>query len=219
MTACRQIANPALCFIFSILFLGILPARAQSRDELLKRQFKLFGGFSFPVGDFGISATPEAGLAETGFTLGTEFCSEVAEHFEIGAGATFNLHGVDITQYRILFPGVGLSAGSWDLFWFLGAVGFNTPVSSSVNLYGHGNMGLLVANSPDITAFAGNNSIRVASATGTSIGYGLSFGALIDHRFDAGFRYVTGEPGFTVNGLTGKQSISVINLTFGYVFH
>jgi hypothetical protein len=88
-----------------------------------------------------------------------------------------------------------------------------------VSLYGHGNIGLLLAASPDITAFSGGNSGTVASATGNSIGYGVSFGVQFDQRFDGGFRYLTGEPGFTINGLTGKQSISVIQVTFGYVFH
>ncbi|HEY6190857.1 MAG TPA: hypothetical protein VI215_00865 [Bacteroidota bacterium] len=217
----RQLPIPhaRACCIVSMLFLGIFIARSQSPDESMSRQFKLFGGLSFPMGDFGVSPSPKAGLAETGFTLGAEVCSEVAQQFELGVGAAYTHHSVDISQFQTQFPGVTFSAGSWTLFWFMGVVGFNTPVSPSVSIYGHGNIGLLLAASPDITAFSGGNSATVASSTGNSLGYGLSAGVQFDHRFDAGFRYLTGEPGFTVAGMSAKQSISVIHLTFGYIFH
>lgn len=202
-----------------MLFLSVLSGRSQSHDEQSTREFKLFGGLSFPAGDFGVSTSPQAGLAETGFTLGAEVCSEVARHFPIGVGGVFNIHGVDVSQFEQQFPGFRFDAGSWSLFWFTGLVGANTPVSPTVNLYAHGNLGLLLANSPDITVFSGGGSGHVSSATGTAFGYGFSFGALIDTRFDAGMRYLTGEPEFTVSSITGKQSISVFQLTFGYVFH
>src|SRR5258706_13516770 len=86
--------------IVSMLVLAMFTARSQPRDESMSRQFKLFGGLSFPVGDFGVSPSPQAGLAETGFTLGTEVCSEVAHQFEIGVGATYNRHSVDLTQFE-----------------------------------------------------------------------------------------------------------------------
>jgi hypothetical protein len=204
--------------IISIHFLAVLPAHSQAANPVLKRQFKLFGGIGFPVGDFGESSTPEGGLAQTGITLGAELSTEVAPHFELGAGGGFNLHGADLSYFQTQFPSVRLEAGSWKIFWFTGLVGFYAGLSDDVGIYGHGNIGLLFANSPDFTAYSGGSSGHASSVSGTSLGYGFNVGLTFGEHFDTGLRYLAGEPSFTVNGVTGKQSIGVFGVTFGYIF-
>ncbi len=203
----------------SIHFLPVAAAYGQAGDGGLNRRFKLFGGIGFPVGDFSESGTPEGGLAQAGFTVGAELCTEAAPHFELGAGAGFNLHSVDVSYFQNQYPGVRLDAGSWKLFWFTGLVGFDANVSDDVDFYGHGNFGLLFASTPDFTAYSGGSTGHANSVSGTSVGYGFNFGFIFNNRFDAGLRYLAGEPSFTINGISGKQSIAVFAVTFGYVFH
>jgi hypothetical protein len=215
-----------------MLLVLAVSAQGQDEDAPIKKQFKILGGISAPVGDFAASTAAEAGVAQTGLALGTEFSSEVARHFILGIGVMFDLNSMDaaeiekVVQTASGFSNAHVDAGTWDLFWFMGGAGFNAPLTSVTDLYGGGSLGLLVGISPNLTLRNGSSEGHSNSATAKSIAYGLGLGIVVDTRYDIGLRYLYGEPEYNVTSVSGsmsstskaKQPTSVIQFTVGLVF-
>jgi len=181
-----------------------------------------------PAGDFSSTSSAREGFAKLGFSVGAEFYAEIYENWEAGLGGAFSVNGLDAAelqrQAQSSNPGSKVDAGSWQLLWVMGGVGFKFPVSKTIGVYGRGNGGLLFGRLPDITVTGGSATTHTSSTSATTSALGLSLGVLIDRSYDLGFSYFSAEPEYHVfvtsenNSLNAslKQPTTNILLTLGY---
>lgn len=186
-----------LLIFFSWLTSISLVAQTNS-DMQLSQHFRLIGGLSLPMGDFGSTSGAHAGLAKSGFSLGAEYSKENSKGFELGVLGCYSINSIDEAeikkQFQSAFGSGTVSAGSWSLLNLMGSVGFICNSSPNMSIYGKGYAGLLIGTIPEITIDLGGTTITQESATATTIGYGVGGGLLINEKIDIGIRYLTGEP-------------------------
>ncbi len=215
--------------VLAVLMLSAaLTATGQTTGEPSPKHLALQGSLTLPTGDYGGSASAKAGFAKAGFGFGAEFVTSPLRSLEVGALATMHFNAVDdnaIEQiWRNYVPDGTVSAGSWTATWLAGSIGFYTPASPDVELYGRGYLGVLIGSEPEIVITGAGVVATQASATAVGFGYGLSFGARVG-KVDASLRFLTGEPEYvqhvrTSTGQTAsgkyQQPTGTFQVTIGY---
>jgi hypothetical protein len=202
-----------LLTLFFLLTSINLVAQTNS-DMQLSQHFRLLGGLSLPIGDFGATSGAHAGLAKSGFSLGAEYSNEDSNGFELGLLGCYSINSIDEAeiekQFLSAFESGTVSAGSWSLLNLMGSVGFISKSSPNMSIYGKGYAGLLIGTIPEITIDVSGTTITQESATATAIGYGIGGGLLINEKIDIGVRYLTGEPEYEEKiSTTGGGSATV----------
>ena len=160
-------------------------------QEIIKNHLSLFGGATFPTGDFSALSGNTAGFAKTGFGGGLEFTARVLEGLQVGALGEFSVNSTDEEFLRKYFSSVpvGISSGSWFLFGGMASVGYIVDVSPVFGLYGRGYLGLCVGGSPEFSINLPSSSggmVKQNSATSSSFGYGVGAGVVISNLVDVG---------------------------------
>jgi hypothetical protein len=184
----------------------------------------VFGGVSFPTGDFGATTGVDAGGAQTGFALGVDGSLALAPVLAWTSSAILSVNSADVGQ---LLAGTGISAdaGSWISVWALTGLKVSGALSPEVEISCFGQVGLLYGVSPEITLTAGTARATQKSASATAFGFGVGAGMTFG-PVAVGLRYLSGEPEYSVTatGTAGtysgkvKQQTSCILITGGFVF-
>jgi hypothetical protein len=191
--------------------------------------FKIFGGVGLPMGDFSSTSLQNqySGFAKPGISLGAEMYSEIGQGLVIGAMGSFSMHSVDKTEMQKQFEALlvqlnpttkirSLDVNSWYLFGIMGNMGFKTPASTQVDIYGKVYLGVLIGKSPEINATAETTSpiqqinANQSSATATGLGYGVGAGIVIDNQFDLGVQYLTGEPEYEITAKADSHKPKIV---------
>jgi len=208
--------NRIIILIFTYITISVvlnnkLDAQQSAMNMELSSHFRLLGGLSLPVGDYGGTSGAHAGLAKTGFSLSAEYSRENSKGFELGVLGCYSNNAVDQAEVEKVFSVFGTAAadvGSWSLIYFMGSVGFISNTSPTMSIYGKGYAGLLYGTIPEIKVTIGSTTITQESASATTIGYGIGGGLLINEKVDVGFRYLTGEPEYEEHASSNAGSSS-----------
>jgi hypothetical protein len=155
--------------------------------------FTLLGGLNTPAGKFGDDEGSEAGLAKAGFCLGFEYSYPMkVENLEWVVNPNFLFNGLDEDQFQDLaqFFNVDLEIGNWINIPMLTGLKYRVPISSSLDAYGTGLLGLSLAKAPTVKASLRSISEEIEFEWATSLAFGVGGGLIINDKFNIGLRYM-----------------------------
>ncbi|MBI1807612.1 MAG: hypothetical protein HYR76_11230 [Ignavibacteria bacterium] len=200
------------------------------KNDPPKPVFGVYAGLAAPAGEFGATDL-NGGAAKTGFCFGGEMSLQTTAGIGWLSSLTFLFNGVDASS--LVLPDsfhATVDVGPWFLIMPMTGVRFGGPISPNIAIFGLGQIGLLIGNSPEINMSINSptarGSVKVASATGTAFTFAVGGGLIFNNNITAGARYLHGEPEYTLtisgNGGSvsskGKQSTSIFQITAGYNF-
>jgi len=191
----------SMCYFCSVLFLLlILGSNASAQESTSSMHFSLFGGIALPQGDFGstVRDNDKAGFAKTGFCAMAEGSKNLNENVLWVSSLAFALNSADESAMKDpsdYWDEYSVSAGNYLTSWAMTGIGYETAISPTINIYGTGQIGLLLSSVPDVEASSGYSasSFKVTTKMGTSFAYGFGGGIKIN-KINIGIRYYTGEP-------------------------
>ena len=189
-----------MCYFYSILFLLLISgSNAFAQENTSSIHFSLLGGLSLPQGDFGSTANAKnedkAGFANTGFCAMVEGSKNLNESIMWVSSLSLALNSMDESVGRSRYSEEKATVGSYLTSWAMTGIGYETAISPTINIYGTGQIGLLLSSVPDVEASSGYSasSFKVTTKMGTSFAYGFGGGIKIN-KINIGIRYYTGEP-------------------------
>jgi RNase P/RNase MRP subunit p29 len=201
---------------------------SESSPQELRHNFELFGGASFPMGDYGSTTALYAGYATTGFCAGLQYMAELSRNVVCSFMGMVNYNSVDETEMNNIYSsyasGINVNAGHWLHIWALGGLGFDAPIPPSTVCYGKFLVGGVFGNSPEMNFSYQSMSVNEQSASAIAIGYGFDFGFTVT-RMDICFRYLTTEPEYSITNASTdlsqkfKQPTATILLTMGVILN
>lgn len=214
--AARTAAGLALAS--TLLFLGPAGVEAQRRWTP-----SVLAGVALPTGDFADDASPEAGLATTGFALG--FGLEVPVGGVSGLswmtsveGLTF---GVDEALFSDLVAGVEVDVGRyWTAVLFTGAR-YDAEASASVAVHVLGQVGAGGFKAPGAQISGFGETAELVTFWEAARGWAIGAGLTLNRRVDFELRYgtlinpeVSGELRYlgTVEPVEGDQEVSWLRI-------
>jgi len=181
--------------------------------------FSLFGGIALPQGDFGstVRDNDKAGFAKTGFCAMAEGSKNLNENVLWVSSLAFALNSADESAMKDpsdYWDEYSVSAGNYLTSWAMTGIGYETVISPTINLYGIGQLGLLLSSVPDVKISANNSNdmgsttitSNITSKMGTSFAYGFGVGIKVN-KFNIGLRYYSSEPEYEQ---TYKQSKTIV---------
>lgn len=194
-----------------------------AQDNTNQMRFSLYGGAALPQGDFSSTNGDKAGYAKTGFCVMIEGSKNIAESINWVSSVSLASNSLDESEMESKLSGISVSSGNYFTTWAMTGVGFETVASTSVKIYGAGQIGLLLSSFPDITLSSGGTSITQTTKMGTAFAYGFGVGMIIN-KINIGIRYYTGEPEYTEKASYGgisntykaKLPATVLQLLIGF---
>ena len=186
--------------------------------EFRKNSGTVFAGVALPVGDFSSSLGDHAGMAQTGIALGIDGNIGVAPELDWMVTGNVAFNSMDVSPV-VALTGYSIDAGSWTTIWMMTGLKAHGPVAPNIEISGFGEIGLLIGMIPEVHFFtpygSSSQNSSTASAFCFSLGGGVSF-----NRFGLIFRYLGGEPEFTISAagtggaITGKykQPMALIQI-------
>jgi len=191
----------SMCYFCSVLFLLlILGSNVFAQESTSSMHFSLFGGLALPQGDFGSASNAKyenkAGFANTGFCAMVEGSKNLNESVMWVSSLSLALNGLDESAMKSDYFGSDykVTAGSYLTTWAMTGIGYETAISPTINIYGVGQIGLLLSSFPDIkVSYQGSPEATATTKGGTSLAYGFGAGVIIN-KINIGLRYYSGEP-------------------------
>ena len=187
----------SMCYFCSVLFLFlILGSNASAQESTSSMHFSLFGGLSLPQGDFGGTEkdNDKAGFAKTGFCAMAEGTKNLNENVLWVSSLSIALNSMDESAMQSLhYAPYQVTAGSYLTSWAMTGIGYETVISPTINLYGVGQIGLLLSSFPEVNAEQAEYTWKYTTKMGTSFAYGFGCGIKIN-KINVGLRYYSGEP-------------------------
>jgi hypothetical protein len=185
--------------------------------------FTIVAGLAFPVGRFSASDGASPGFAELGYSIGMEYNHALGEQISWISSISYTRNRTD---GRALAASVGLPSDqkvvsrSWNTFWVLSGLQWNSPLTARLSLFISLQGGILIAARPFVTA-GENNEVTIQNAeSATDFAYRLSVGLLTSTGvclavlYESGrLSYDSASPPFQVPSI---QTISVIQITAGF---
>lgn len=183
--------------LFSVLFsLLIFCNNAFAQESASSMHFSLFGGIALPQGDFGGSEknNDKAGFAKTGFCAMAEGSKNLNENVLWVSSLSIALNSMDESAIQSLhYAPYKVTAGSYLTSWAMTGIGYETAISPTINIYGVGQIGLLLSSVPEVNAEQSEYTWKYTTKMGTSFAFSLGGGIKIN-KINIGLRYYGGEP-------------------------
>lgn len=197
----------SICHFCSVLFfLLILGSNASAQENTSSMNFSLFGGLSLPQGDFASTdmKNDKAGFAKTGFCAMAEGSKNLNENVLWVSSLSLALNSMDESALKApssYYDNYSVSAGNYFTSYALTGIGYETVISPNINIYGVGQIGLLLSSMPEIKTsyiyYSGSYdysySNSITSKMGASFAYGFGVGIKVK-IFNIGLRYYSSEP-------------------------
>jgi hypothetical protein len=168
----------------------------------------MHGYVTIPAGDFGDALGEEAGLAKTGFGLGTELTLATrVSGLSWASDASILFNGFDLGAFKENAGGVA-EVGWWWNVPLLTGLRYDAAASPEASMYGTVLAGLSIAKTPDFKwsgqMFDGYDLHAVdmdqEASFATSLGFELGGGLVIGDDLDISLRYLNlGSPEFHVH--------------------
>ena len=201
----------SMCYFCSVLFLLlILGSNSFAQESTSSMQFSLFGGLSLPQGDFGSTANAKnenkAGFANTGFCAMVEGSKSLNENVMWVSSLSLALNSMDEDAIKSDYfnSDYSVTAGSYLTVLAMTGIGYETAISPTIDIYGLGQIGLLLSSVPDIKGTianysSGNLDVNITTKMGASFAYGFGGGIKIN-KINIGLRYYSSEPEYEITG-------------------
>ncbi len=170
--------------------------------------FELLGGLAIPVGAFGETQGEKAGGAGTGFVFGADMLYPIGPVTIMHPSILWTHNSVNTQSITDAIPGISIDATSWSTLCFLFGLGALMPSSNSTDFILSGDVGLMLAYSPEITLSSSEVSITENSSSATSFAYGFTAGLLFNKKVSLTMRVVSSEPSYNVTASSGEISFS-----------
>jgi len=183
----------------------------QAMQELLG-PFSLFAGAGIPTGDFASTNGQTAGFAKPGFALGAQYVYPLRNSVLWSLSITASFNPMDesaLLQAAGLPPTLTTDISSYSTIVPMFGMGFHSPPSSSVVVYGIAEVGLMFASSPDLSISSGSESVSQSSASAITEAYGFHGGLFINNRVNISLKYLLGQPKYKVTATGGGFSTTV----------
>ncbi|MDR3628643.1 MAG: outer membrane beta-barrel protein [Ignavibacteriaceae bacterium] len=197
-----------IVFILFIIPFIVGPCYAQEVSPLM--HFSIFAGGAFPEGDFGSTSGEKAGYAKTGFSAMVQGDKSLSESIYWTSSISLAINSLDESSMRSAtgVSGMNITTTNYYTTWVMTGVGFETPVSPTVKIYGSAQLGLLVSKFPDVTISYNGISVNQTADMATAFAYGFGAGFWLNN-FNLGLRYYTGQPKYKETASYGNNSYSV----------
>ncbi len=199
-------------YFFSVLFsLLIFCNNAFAQESTSPIRFSLFGGIALPQGDFGSTTNAKneykAGFANTGFCAMIEGSKNLNESVMWVSSLSLALNSMDESAIQSPYgKDYKVTAGSYLTSWAMTGIGFETAISSTINIYGVGQIGLLLSSFPEVkVSYLSYIDETTTTKMGTSFAYGFGAGVIIN-KFNIGLRYYSGKPEYEQSTSTVHRS-------------
>ncbi|MDP3683406.1 MAG: hypothetical protein Q8S01_05685 [Ignavibacteria bacterium] len=190
-------------YFFSVLFsLIIFGNNAFAQESTSSMHFSLFGGIALPQGDFGSTVIDydKAGFAKTGFSAMVEGSKNLNENVLWVSSLSLALNSMDESAMKnrdSFYEEYNATAGSYLTTWAMTGIVYETAISPSINIYGVGQIGLLLSSVPEVkisgSNYYGPFTENITSKIGTSFAFSLGGGVKIN-KINIALRYFSGEP-------------------------
>jgi len=176
-------------------------ATAQVDDGLALKRFFLEFGPAIPMQGFSDNLVEGGGFAKTGINVSTGLLVPFNKNFRVGAIYQLAGNPIDkeeLESLNVFVPSVTLSSGSWTSQSILATIQYQKELGNDFQFTVSPLAGLVIANSPELTASLGPFSANINSETGMGFAYGGQLGVrkgLVGRhgvRFTA--RYLTAKP-------------------------
>lgn len=192
----------------SVLFLVFIFSNSIFAQESASSpmHFSLFGGLALPQGDFGNTGNgsydDKAGFANTGFFAMLEAAKNLNESVKWVSSLSLALNSLDESAMKSNYfdSDYKVTTGSYLTSWAMTGIGYETAISPTINIYGVGQIGLLLSSFPNIkVSYRGSPEATATTKGGTSFAYGFGAGVIIN-KINIGLRYYSGKPEYEQPG-------------------
>lgn len=123
---------------------------------------------------------------------------------------TFN--SLDEKSMKDQLSGIDVTTDNYITTWVMTGMCFKTVASSTTQVYGLAQLGILISSFPDVTLSYGGNSITQTTSMATAFAYGFGAGIIIN-KFNLGIRYYSGEPEYEQSAsYAGSSSSAKVRL-------
>ena len=218
-------------FVHVVLGTLLFASAIFAQEGPKSKRFTVFALVAQPTGDFASTTSSKAGDAVTGFGVGIDYSHPLDKNFSWFTTLSLSINSVDeaalTDQLEFeLEESVQIDAGTYKSTYALTGLSAKTSISSTIDIYGFGQAGLVFGATPEatITILGGKATLDAASAL--SIAFGVGGGMVINDKINVGIRYATGEPQYeaTISGPGGqftnkyKQPTAIIQVVAGFSF-
>ena len=194
-----------------LIFISILNENV-SAQENSSMNFKIFGGASFPISDYGATSGERAGFASIGYSIMLEGTKYLSQNVNWISSVTISTNGFDNLTLEKSLPNSQVNAGSYNSIWILTGISPETNLSSEIKLYGLVEAGLLFSIFPAIHYYDFYKGTKnLASQKGISLAYCLGGGVNIN-KINVGIRFNAGYPKYKqsfTNGLLDSREVKL----------
>jgi hypothetical protein len=189
--------------VLTVLIFGLF--LTDSADaQFFPPDFRIYGGFSFPAGDFSSSASADVGdyvggRARLGFSVGVEIDFPLSENEKLSWMNSLILASQPTSYINefgtFILQGGDVQTGSWLLAVPLTGIKYKFPISEFVDIIAFGQIGALYGQSPEIRIEdPEGDTFTQKTANGTGIAYGTGAGLYIHDLISVNIRMISGAP-------------------------
>lgn len=188
---------------------GVPPPVASTTETIAQPErrsgyFSLVAGGALPVGPFGKTDDPEAGLAKFGFVAGMEYAHISAGGIYFAIGGSFVLNDVDKQAVQDMFgtgSGYSVDVTSWKMIVPSISLGFGSTTEDT-RFFFAGDFGYVFSSSPEMKVEYLGMSVTQESRNGNAPAFGGRIGLQTSGGVTIMIRYLAAKPKYewTVSG-------------------
>ncbi|MBD3275034.1 MAG: outer membrane beta-barrel protein [Candidatus Marinimicrobia bacterium] len=194
--------------ILGIIVIGFFMTDS-ANAQFFPPDFRVYGGFSFPAGDFSSSASADigdyvGGRARLGFAVGVEVDFPLSKNERL-SWMNSMIIASQPTSYinefgTFILQGGDVQTTSWLLAVPLSGIKYKFPISEFVDIIAFGQIGALYGQSPEINIEdPAGDTFTQKTANGTGIAFGTGAGLYIHDLISVNLRMLFGEPEYEAN--------------------